>query len=184
MKKRKFNNWGEAIFWAFANLNMFVMARRCGFQEYNKFCFIFREKAFKAYKLGQWNIGNLLVINRSKLIFGSDFCCYCGYEFKNISEICFDHVLPKSKGGFDSSDNLIACCKKCNSSKGTKDLMEWYIKKFKVFPLPYLYSLYLKLVYRYSKENDLLDKHNFDLEKLDLPFNPVSILLCSNFLKL
>jgi hypothetical protein len=29
-----------------------------------------------------------------------------------------DHVVPKSKGGTDSSDNLVPCCMVCNISKG------------------------------------------------------------------
>lgn len=168
---RKFNNFGEVLYWAFANLNMCIMARRCGFAEYNKFCFIRREKAFKAYKFGEWSVGSLRVINRAKLINGIEFCQYCGYEFEDKSEISFDHLLPKSKGGVDSSDNLVACCKSCNSSKGTKDFVEWFINKWGCFPPLYLYSLYLKLVYRYSVEKGLMDKHKEDLEKMDLPFN-------------
>ncbi len=172
---RKFNNFGEVLYWAFANLNMCIMARQYGFKEYNKYCFIRREKAFKAYKLGEWKVGNLWVINRSKLIDGSTFCHYCGCEFKDSSEIAFDHILPKSKGGTDSSDNLIAVCKNCNSSKGKKDFLEWFIKTNGYFPPLYLYSLYLKLVYYYSVENDLLSKHKEELEKMDLPFNHKSI---------
>jgi hypothetical protein len=109
------------------------------------------------------------------LINGSTFCHYCGCEFKDSSEIAFDHILPKSKGGTDSSDNLIAVCKNCNSSKGKKDFLEWFIKTNGYFPPLYLYSLYLKLVYYYSVENDLLSKHKEELEKMDLPFNHKSI---------
>lgn len=172
---RKFNNFGEVLYWAFANLNMCITARRYGLKEYNKYCFIYREKAFKAYKLGRWKVAGLRVLNRGKLIMGSEFCRYCGYEFKDRSEIAFDHVLPRACGGSDSADNLLPVCKSCNSSKGKKDFLEWFIEKNHFFPPLYLYSLYLKLVYYYSVENDLLSKHKEDLDKMVLPFNPLII---------
>lgn len=174
---RKFNNFGEVLYWAFANLNMCIMARRCGFAEYNKFCFIRREKAFKAYKLGEWNVGGLRVINRSRMINGRTFCPYCGGDFKDDSDVTLDHLLPKAKGGSDSADNLVAVCKSCNSSKGKKDFVEWFIQKNCFFPPLYLYSLYLKLVYYFAVEKGLMDKHKEDLDSMALPFNPASLFV-------
>lgn len=46
-------------------------------------------------------------------------CRYCGKKAVTV-----DHVIPKSKGGTENSDNLVACCKSCNSIKGTKSLDE------------------------------------------------------------
>jgi 5-methylcytosine-specific restriction endonuclease McrA len=40
-------------------------------------------------------------------------CCYCGNPANTI-----DHVLPRSRGGRDSWDNLVACCLRCNNAKG------------------------------------------------------------------
>src|SRR5699024_6939227 len=36
----------------------------------------------------------------------------CGYCGKTASTI--DHVLPRSRGGADSWENLVACCLRCN----------------------------------------------------------------------
>ena len=36
-----------------------------------------------------------------------------------------DHVVPLDKGGTDCMDNLMPCCRTCNSSKGSKLLSEW-----------------------------------------------------------
>lgn len=41
-------------------------------------------------------------------------CQYCGKK----SHLTLDHILPKSKGGRTTWDNLITACKKCNSRKG------------------------------------------------------------------
>jgi 5-methylcytosine-specific restriction endonuclease McrA len=42
-------------------------------------------------------------------------CAYCGRGATTI-----DHVLPKSRGGADSWENLVACCLKCNNIKGDR----------------------------------------------------------------
>jgi hypothetical protein len=36
-----------------------------------------------------------------------------------------DHMDPKSKGGWDHPDSLVACCKKCNSKKKDRLFVEW-----------------------------------------------------------
>lgn len=41
-------------------------------------------------------------------------CQYCGKK----SSLTIDHILPKSRGGRTSWDNLITACKNCNSRKG------------------------------------------------------------------
>ena len=46
------------------------------------------------------------------------FCICCGSE-KNLT---FDHVIPLSKGGIDSSINGQILCKKCNTVKGNEIL--------------------------------------------------------------
>jgi len=48
-------------------------------------------------------------------------CVYCGAE----TNLTLDHVVPLKKGGSIGSDNLVLSCLSCNSSKGTKDVIEW-----------------------------------------------------------
>jgi 5-methylcytosine-specific restriction endonuclease McrA len=46
-------------------------------------------------------------------------CAYCGKSANTI-----DHVQPKSRGGKDTWENLVACCLKCNNDKSDKTLAE------------------------------------------------------------
>lgn len=41
-------------------------------------------------------------------------CVYCGSK----EDLTLDHVIPQSKGGKDSWDNLVTACKPCNARKG------------------------------------------------------------------
>ncbi len=51
-------------------------------------------------------------------------CAYCGSKSKQLT---LDHVLADSKGGIKSRKNLVPACAKCNRSKGSKHLTDWYI---------------------------------------------------------
>lgn len=53
-------------------------------------------------------------------------CVYCG---KSDVALQLDHVNPRSRGGADTPDNLVACCKPCNTSKGAKTPEEWGFSK-------------------------------------------------------
>ncbi|MCU1559038.1 MAG: endonuclease [Microbacteriaceae bacterium] len=52
-------------------------------------------------------------------------CAYCGGSANTI-----DHVLPRSRGGQDSWENLVACCLRCNNVKGdrTPSEMNWTLR--------------------------------------------------------
>lgn len=44
-------------------------------------------------------------------------CLYCGHEFPR-PHLTRDHVVPLSKGGRDSWENVVSACFHCNSRKG------------------------------------------------------------------
>jgi 5-methylcytosine-specific restriction endonuclease McrA len=46
-------------------------------------------------------------------------CQYCGAAAENI-----DHVVPRSRGGMHSWDNVVAACRPCNSRKEDRLLSE------------------------------------------------------------
>jgi 5-methylcytosine-specific restriction endonuclease McrA len=45
------------------------------------------------------------------------YCVYCDENLEN-AEIHLDHVIPESKGGLTTYDNLQVTCRKCNLAKG------------------------------------------------------------------
>ncbi len=46
-------------------------------------------------------------------------CQFCGRIFP-ASELTLDHVMPRSRGGRSSWENLVASCYQCNNSKGDR----------------------------------------------------------------
>lgn len=96
--------------------------------EYDDY-FKFVDKSLKIKKPSIIKVFTFININYNKVplsrnnIFKRDGfeCVYCGSK----KDLTLDHVLPKSKGGNDSWDNLVSCCKKCNNEKDDLLLEEW-----------------------------------------------------------
>ena len=49
-------------------------------------------------------------------------CVYCG---KAAAPLTCDHVLPVSRGGSSTMDNLVTACLACNTAKATRTPEEW-----------------------------------------------------------
>jgi 5-methylcytosine-specific restriction endonuclease McrA len=43
------------------------------------------------------------------------------YMWAGVGEATVDHVVPQSLGGTDDIENLVPCCKTCNSKKGSRN---------------------------------------------------------------
>src|SRR6476660_7170087 len=50
-------------------------------------------------------------------------CQYCGIVL-TAAELTLDHVIPRSRGGLSTWENLVACCHDCNRRKGNQLLSE------------------------------------------------------------
>jgi 5-methylcytosine-specific restriction endonuclease McrA len=46
-------------------------------------------------------------------------CQYCGVVL-SASDLTLDHVIPRSRGGNSTWENLVACCHTCNRRKGNQ----------------------------------------------------------------
>ena len=58
----------------------------------------------------------IMLTRRNVLRRDSHRCQYCGSR----DRLTLDHVLPKSRGGPDAWENLVAACVPCNNRKGNK----------------------------------------------------------------
>ena len=75
-------------------------------------------------------------------------CVYCGDN--NKKTLTLDHVIPQSKGGKDTWDNLVTACIKCNSEKSNLTLEE-YGKEIPQPRRPH-YLMLMKQVHHIPKE--------------------------------
>lgn len=58
-----------------------------------------------------------IVLSRRNVMRRDGFTCqYCGKK----SELTIDHIIPKSRGGRDTWENLVTACDKCNVQKGNR----------------------------------------------------------------
>jgi 5-methylcytosine-specific restriction endonuclease McrA len=62
-------------------------------------------------------------------------CQYC-HRSGNSANLTLDHVLPRSRGGESSWENLVACCHTCNNRKGSRTPDEAGMKLTRV-PRPF-----------------------------------------------
>lgn len=57
---------------------------------------------------------------RTKILMRDRFRCqYCGVK-GNAIDLSIDHIMPRSRGGRTTPENLCAACKACNSRKGDR----------------------------------------------------------------
>jgi CRISPR/Cas system Type II protein with McrA/HNH and RuvC-like nuclease domain len=49
-------------------------------------------------------------------------CAYCN----STENLTIDHIVPQSKGGLDTTKNVVCCCHSCNQSKSHTPWEEWY----------------------------------------------------------
>lgn len=50
-------------------------------------------------------------------------CLYCGHYYSAL-QLSRDHVQPRSRGGLDRWENVVAACRRCNCRKGSQLLSE------------------------------------------------------------
>jgi hypothetical protein len=50
-------------------------------------------------------------------------CLFCG-RYPDPKELTRDHLMPRSRGGGNSWENVVAACRRCNQHKGNRTLDE------------------------------------------------------------
>ena len=71
---------------------------------------------------------NTVKFNRRNVFLRDEFRCqYCGARFPT-SQLSLDHVVPRSRGGIESWQNIVAACLRCNVRKGNRTPTEANMK--------------------------------------------------------
>jgi DNA-directed RNA polymerase subunit RPC12/RpoP len=65
-------------------------------------------------------------------------CQYCGEKILIKANVTTDHVFPASKGGKAVYDNMVTCCKACNSKKDDKTCEEAHMFPIRKPVRPYM----------------------------------------------
>lgn len=79
-------------------------------------------------------------------------CQYCGSTAKDLT---IDHVVPKRHGGPATWENLVCCCRKCNTRKSDKFLHQAGMKLYRAPRRP-RYVPYISLTkYLTGRKNEI-----------------------------
>ncbi|MCA9445156.1 MAG: HNH endonuclease [Candidatus Omnitrophica bacterium] len=155
---------GDALYWAYANLAMAHKGVSDKDHKYVVLHFSIRAKLFSGLKKKTMNLGSIADDERLKMIL-PQACCYCGTS----ERLSLDHLVPTKLGGDDAGDNMVWACKSCNSSKGCRDMLEWFAKRNE-FPPLLLLRRYLKLAIRWFESADLMETPLETEFPQDVPF--------------
>jgi hypothetical protein len=106
-------------------------------------------------KLDAGHMSPSAILRENKLLVESDrLCVYCASECDNLQ---WEHIIPKSRGGLDTIDNLVLACAGCNNGKGARDPFEWYGKDRRGDLPRLVLGKYLKLIFDFHEQAGTLD---------------------------
>ncbi len=144
----------DLIHWEYAKLisgSALSDRKNYGFIMYN----------FKQLQTGQKKWSAIL---REDINMDTTKCVYC----ENNEDLANDHIVAKRECHYAEIHNIVKACKKCNSSKSDRDLIEWWGLE-KRYEIPRIVmGKYLKMLYICHECRETLDKS--DLNK-DGKFN-------------
>ena len=130
---------GEKLHWAYANLAKATAALQDGVDSYKPKHWSILHSMYRDLRSGAKNV-RPIADDIGHQILSKPQCSYCGAS-RALSR---DHIIARYSGGEHKGDNLIVACRSCNSSKGSRDLMEWYAAHDE-FPSMSVLQRYLKL---------------------------------------
>lgn len=151
MPRSRFHSFHDSLFWQYATLAMADVAVSRGDAEYGRFHYAVRSSLYAKFIGGDMQPRPLAVEEKLKLRLPS-CCAYCG----GSQHLSIDHLIPLHRGGEDCGENYVLACRRCNSSKGCKDVVQWLAERGEL-PTICLYRRYLKLCLEYARQKGLLE---------------------------
>lgn len=132
-----------------------IIASSAGFSKSTNKASYYKFVMDRMLKLASGEIKMSTVLREMKMqMTSSTQCCeYCG----TLETLTWDHIIPRARGGPDTAENHVLACTKCNSSKGSKGLYEWYGVNRKDELPRIVAGKYLKMLYEIHERNNTLD---------------------------
>ena len=92
-------------------------------------------------------------------------CQYCGVKFRT-EDLNLDHVIPVSRGGKSTWENVVCSCIRCNKRKGNRTLLEAGLKLVSRPKKPRWHPLF-RAICRYKEWTNFLDSAYWNVEILE-----------------
>ncbi|MFQ5895501.1 MAG: HNH endonuclease [Nitrospinota bacterium] len=89
-------------------------------------------------------------------------CVFCGV----LENLQVDHLIPRNRGGSDSTDNMVWSCPSCNASRKDQGIFQWLGLKGKDNIHRLVAGKYLKLLFELHHKRRTLEIHKNDLAQL------------------
>lgn len=121
----------------------------------------FVSSRFKALKSGEITIsGTIHEWQREQEL--PRVCVFCGAG----DGLQTDLLIPKSRGGVDSPENVVLSCGSCNASRGDRGVFQWLGLKDKDHLHRLVAGKYLKELFELHGLRGTLDVHKDDIGRL------------------
>jgi len=99
-------------------------------------------------------------LSRKNIMMRDRYTCQYCFKVLPAGELTLDHVIPRSRAGETSWENLVACCHHCNNKKGNRTPEEAGMKLSKA-PRPYSLHTSRHLMRLLGKSDDQWRKYLF-----------------------
>ncbi len=99
-------------------------------------------------------------LSRKNILMRDRYTCQYCHKTLPSAEMTLDHVIPRSRAGESTWENLVACCHRCNNRKGSRTPEEAGLKLARV-PRPFSLHTSRHLMRLLGKGEDQWRKYLF-----------------------
>jgi 5-methylcytosine-specific restriction endonuclease McrA len=99
-------------------------------------------------------------LSRKNILMRDRYTCQYCHRTLNSAELTLDHVIPRSRAGETTWENLVACCHPCNNRKGSRTPDEAGMRLVRT-PRPFSLHTSRHLMRLLAKSDDQWQKYLF-----------------------